>query len=157
MPIGCSEEEATDKQQTNVSEVSVMCKMVREALRVISEKDIISLLKPSIRKYLDTGNISIPEEGEDEMMQFTKGNWIDIGSNVFTTLGVDVEHDTPIRVAEVFGKNEDEKRANAILVSHAPDMYNMLVSILDDVQNKRWPSEDELIELLNSINGEDWE
>ena len=47
--------------------------------------------------------------------------------------------------------------ANARLIAAAPEMYRMLVKVLDDTQNGQHASENDLIALLNTIDGEDRE
>ncbi len=84
----------------------------------------------------------------DRSMSFTEGKWevkvlYDDHFGVFANEHV---------VADCFGNG-----ANAHLIAAAPEMYRTLVKVLDDTQNGQHASENELIALLNTIDGEDRE
>ncbi len=84
------------------------------------------------------------------MSKFTSGKWI--VKKLFTTWGV-------------FAVNEGERKpvadcleeTDARLIAAAPEMYRILVKVLDDTQNGQHASENELIALLNTIDGENRE
>ena len=49
------------------------------------------------------------------------------------------------------------READARLIAAAPEMYELLVKILDDTQNGQFANENRLIALLNSIDGKNRE
>ena len=103
------------------------------------------------------------------MSKFTKGNWEadDFGEYVFTRAPEGLEPIAQMRgwsyLTGIAGLNLtaeqaiEVQKANARLIAAAPEMYRILVKVLDDTQNGQHASENELIALLNAIDGENRE
>ena len=84
------------------------------------------------------------------MSKFTAGKWTyDTPSGC-----VHCEGKLIADVAGAGGANyqHDKGQANARLIAHAPEMYKLLVTILNDTQDGH---KNELIALLNAIDGQD--
>ena len=92
------------------------------------------------------------------MSKFTSGEW-HIERNVHDAYS-DVEHELVVPEDWCIGKDYIAAvidPTDARLIAAAPEMYRILVKVLDDTQNGQHASENELIALLNAIDGENRE
>ena len=91
------------------------------------------------------------------MSKFTSGKWFyDDFSAIVKTVS---NNSRPICIVMEDSENDysEEEDANGRLIAAAPEMYRTLVKVLDDTQNGQHASENELIALLNAIDGENRE
>ena len=79
----------------------------------------------------------------------TKEKW---NNEIYSACAYIVDENNTI-VASVYGYDKRGYR----LATAAPEMYELLVKILDDTQNGQSADENTLIALLNSIDGKDRE
>ena len=83
------------------------------------------------------------------MPYFTKERW---NNEVYSACAHIIDENNTF-VACVYGYDKRGYR----LVTAAPEMYELLVKMLDDTQNGQFADENRLIALLNSIDGKNRE
>ena len=70
-------------------------------------------------------------------IKFTKGNWFIKKSEYQTVLMTDQKFDDPMRspvICDMYGQATDEGKANAKLLSAAPDMFNVLLELKESAE-----------------------
>ena len=95
------------------------------------------------------------------MTKFTKGEWVENEGDscskelVITTLDRYGCHQGPICEMDIYfdGEHGEEQQANAHLIAAAPDMYGLLVDILENHEVDRF-IDAEIYDLLKKARGE---
>ena len=93
------------------------------------------------------------------MSDFTRQKWITRGANAIIIAPDEVAPDKQAVsfIAHTEGQGYEVNKANARLIAHAPEMYQLLVKILNDEQSEIDPDiEGDVMWVLKEINGGHW-
>lgn len=85
-------------------------------------------------------------------IKFTKGNWFIKESKYQTVLMTDLKFDDPMRspvICDLYGQATEEGKANAKLLSAAPDMFNVLSELQESAEY--WSEYDVPIGIVDRI------